>query len=145
MPVINLCFLYLGVIRVASIRTVSNAVCPTQPFGRHCRTITAICRRLFLFQKTLWLTFCGDFAFCAVKKELPVCDHHIDRIFSHSISQSPLMKSTGFTGRCDEHDDCSFPQRWILELIVLRETQIRVPQLIDIPSGMHNRQRNDLY
>jgi len=75
-----------------------SSVCPAMRFSRHCRSMTAICRRLFLLLKPLWINLAAISLRCAVNEESPACDHRMRRMFTHAISQAPLMQSTGFAG-----------------------------------------------
>ena len=84
-----------------------SSVCPAMRFCRHCRSMTAICRRLFLLLKPLWINLAAILLRCAVNEESPACDHRMRRMLAHAISQSPLMQSTGFVERCEEHDACT--------------------------------------
>ena len=72
-----------------------SSVCPSMRFCRHCRSMTAICRRLFLLLKPLWINLAAISLRCAVNEESPACDRRMRRMFAHAISQSPLMQING--------------------------------------------------
>jgi hypothetical protein len=61
--------------------------------------MTAICRKLFLLLKSLWINLAAISLRCAVNEESPACDQRMRRMFAHAISQSPLMQSL------DLHED----------------------------------------